>query len=245
VPGRARLITLGVAVFFVGVVLFFPARVAYQWFMPAEIKVSGIDGTLWNGAAREANAGSVYLRELKWRIHPFELFTGRLGFAVETKLASGFLDGDFSFGITGTIAGRNVNAAMPLQALQAGLGIPGLQGGMSAQLSELEIEDGLPVVVNGVVNVSNLIVPLVQRDSLGGFKAEFLTQDASVVASVEDTDAVIDIAGSLQIFSDRRYQFLAQLSATENTPAPVRQQMQFLGSADERGQHEFRLEGTL
>jgi hypothetical protein len=35
------------------------------------------------------------------------------------------------------------------------------------------------------------------------------------------------------------------LTATGDTPAPVRQQLQFLGSANDRGQHELRLEGQL
>ena len=60
-----------------------------------------------------------------------------------------------------------------------------------------------------------------------------------------DTDGIIDLAGSLQISPDRSYQFIAQLAAKADTPASVKQQMQFLGSPNERGQHELRLEGQL
>ncbi|MGI9273196.1 MAG: type II secretion system protein N [Woeseiaceae bacterium] len=242
---RSRLIVLGVVTFVVGVVLFFPARVAYRWFAPEEIKVSGISGSVWQGSASEALVSGVYLRDLDWRIHPLSLISGKLSYAIESQLASGFLEGDIGVSIMGKIVGSDINAALPLQAMQSALGVPGLQGSLSAEISDLEIDNGLPVAMDGVVNVSRLIVPLVQRESLGGFKAEFMTQDSGIVASVEDTDAVVDIAGSLQVGSDRSYQFIAQLSPKENTPAPVREQMKFLGSANERGQHELRLEGQL
>jgi general secretion pathway protein N len=245
VPKRWRLIKLGLVIFVVGVILLFPARVAYRWFAPPEFKVSGISGSVWQGTANEALVGGIYLRDIDWQFQPLRLFSGKLGYSVQTKLTSGFVEGDFGIGFAGVVTGKNISAALPLQALQSPLGIAGLQGKLSAQFSELEIDNNLPVVANGVVTISDLIVPLVQRDSLGGFKAEFFTQETGVVASVEDVEAVLEVAGSLTLSADRSYQFLAQLSPNASTPAPVRQQMQFLGSADDRGQHELRLEGVL
>ena len=89
------------------------------------------------------------------------------------------------------------------------------------------------------------MLPLLSSDPLGGFKAEFSSQESGITASIEDTNAVIDLAGSLQIAPDGTYQLLAHLTGTDDTPAPIRQQLQFLGSANDRGQHELRLEGQL
>jgi general secretion pathway protein N len=245
VPKRARLITLGLVVFVLGVILFFPARVAYRWFSPPDIQISGISGSVWRGKANEANFAGTYFRDLNWQFQPLKVFSAVLGYTIQAKLASGFLEGDFGISISGVVVGQNISAALPLQALQASVGIAGLSGNLSAQFSELEIDNNLPVVANGIITVSGLIVPLVQRESLGGFKAEFFTQDTGIGASVEDVDAVLELAGSLTVSADRSYRFLAQLSANEKTPAPVRQQLQFLGSANDRGQHELRLEGIL
>ncbi len=242
---RSRLITLGLLTFIVGVVIFFPARVAYRWFAPPVIKVNGISGSVWSGAAYEASAGDFYLRELSWRFRPLDLATGRLGYAVKAKLASGFVEGNIAIGVSGSVLARDLIGAVQLDSLQNVIGVAGLRGNVSVNFAELRIKDGLPVVADGFLEISGLVVPLVQRDSLGGFRAEFFTQDSGVMASVEDTDAIIDLAGSLRISSDRSYRFLAQVSAKPETPAPVRQQMQFLGSANDRGQHELRLEGRL
>ena len=65
------------------------------------------------------------------------------------------------------------------------------------------------------------------------------------MASIEDTDAVIDIAGSVSLAADRTYQFLAQVGPKANTPEDLRRQMTFLGTPNDRGQYELRLEGQL
>jgi general secretion pathway protein N len=245
VTKRTRLITLGLVTFFLGVVLFFPARVAYQWFAPPAVRISGISGSLWYGSASEAMVNDIYMRELQWRIHPLELVTATLNYAVRTKLATGFVEADVGVRITGTIIISDLSASTVLSNLQSVTGVPGLQGNVSAQFSRIVLKDGLPLAADGIVEVAGLVVPLVQRESIGGFKAEFLTQDSGIAASVEDTDALVDLAASLQLSADRSYRFLGQLSARPDTPAALRQQMQFLGSANARGQHELRFEGTL
>ena len=240
-----RLIKIGVLTFIVGIILFFPARVAYQWFAPASLSLSGISGSVWSGRAREGDAGGVYLRDLQWHIRPLDLVTLKLGFAVSTMLASGFIEGDIAIGVTGSIVARDISASVPLRALQTALGMQGLQGSLSAQFDVLKLEAGLPVAIDGMLEVSDLIAPLIDRNSIGGYKAEFVTQESGVFASVEDTDGVVDLAGSLQVSADRSYLFIALLGVKPETPANLRQQMQFLGSANDRGQHELRIEGQL
>ncbi len=244
-PNRSRLIKIGVLTFVAGIILIFPARVAYHWFAPPGLSVSGISGSIWSGSAREADASGIYLRDLQWRIRLLDLVTLKLGYAVSTTLASGFIEGEIAFGVTGSVVARNISASLPLSTLQNVTQIRGLQGNLSAQFTVLELEAGLPVTADGVLEVSNLIAPLIDRNSIGGYKAEFVTQESGINASVEDTDGVIDLAGSLQISADGSYLFVAQLSAKPETPPGIRQQMQFLGSANERGQHELRVEGQL
>ena len=96
----------------------------------------------------------------------------------------------------------------------------------------------------GTLDVANLVVPMVSGSSLGGYRAEFFTQNNGVVASVEDTDGVIDLAGSVQLRNDKSYTFLGQVAAKGNTPAQLRNQLRFLPPGNNAGQHELRLEGS-
>ena len=103
----------------------------------------------------------------------------------------------------------------------------------------------MAVAAEGTIQIADLYVPIAGRESLGGYKVEFFTQDDGISASVEDDDGVVDLAGSLQVKADRSYQFIAQVVANSRTPEGVRRQLRFLGPANERGQQELRLEGVL
>ncbi|MDH3266830.1 MAG: type II secretion system protein N [Gammaproteobacteria bacterium] len=242
---RSHLVLVGLITLLVGLLIFFPARVAYQWFGPSALSLTGIDGSVWSGSAREAAASGVYLRDLKWSMRPLALFAGELSYAFEASPDGGFVEGTVGVGMAGTITLTQLNAALSLQALQGSIAAPGVAGNASARFERLVLKDGIPIAVDGVVDVGNLVVPAIHRSSIGGYRAEFFTQEGGVMASVEDTDGLVDIAGSLQLSSDRNYQFIAQIAPKANTPQDVRQQMQFLGSANERGQHTLRLEGKL
>jgi len=242
---RTRLLAIGLVTMVVGLVIFFPARVAYRWFLPETIAFTGISGSVWNGGAREAYAEGIYVRDLKWRMQPLALLGGGIGFSFEANPPTGFLNGNVKLGLGGQIAFDDLTTSLTLQDLEPLIGLPGLGGTANGKISRLVLQDGLPVAAEGVVEIANLVVPNLYRGSVGGYRAEFFTQDAGVMASVEDTDGVIDIAGSLLLANDRSYEFIAQIAPKSNTPESVRRQMQYLGSANERGQHELRLEGKL
>ena len=242
---RSRLIIAGLVTLLVGLLVMFPARVAYQWLSPPGVALSGIEGSIWSGRASAAQVSRLFLHNLEWRMRPGALLTGRFGFRFTADAATGFVAGDVALGTGGSIGLSDFSASLSLQDLQEFIGMPGLSGMVNLQFSRLELDNGIPVAANGKVEVVNLVAPLIHRSSIGGFRAEFFTQEGGVMASVEDVDAVIDLAGSLQPTGDRSYQFIAQIAPKANTPANLREQMQFLGSANERGQYEMRLEWQL
>lgn len=242
---QKRLVKIGLLVVILGLVLMFPARVAYRWFAPTEFVASGISGTVWNGQAQEAMANGFYLRELSWDFQALRLFTGKIAVAVDTKFASGFAEGDLAFGLGGSLYARNFSGALPIEAIHSIPAIRGTRGMLSMEFAELQVSDGLPVVADGYLEVAGLSNALLHSQPIGGFRAEFFSQDSGIVASIEDTAAVIDLAGSVQLSQDGTYEFIAQLSPLDSTPPAIREQLRFLGSANERGQHELRLEGKL
>ena len=235
----------GIIVLLVGLVVSFPARVAHRWMAPPAVLLSGLNGSVWSGSASEAAVNGVYLRDVRWRAKPLALLTGKLRYAIEASPISGFIDGTAAVGLGGTLTLTGVTGSMPLQALEQALGISGIRGTVNVQLDRLLLSNGFLLAVEGFVEIADLHVPTIDRASIGGYRAEFFTQESGVGASIEDTDGVIDLAGSLQLADDRSYQFIAQLAAKPQAPAGVRRQLQFLGSANDRGQHELRLEGRF
>ena len=242
---KRGLIIVGLLSVLVGLAVTLPARVAYHLAAPPGFAVAGIEGSAWKGSATEASVGGIYLRELQWEIHPFRLFLGQLSYSVNAIPISGFFDADVSVGFSGVVVMSDLSAALPLAVFADVIDVRGLKGNASLTFERLELTDGIPSAADGIVQVANLIVPEVDRNSLGGYKAEFFTQNNGVTASVEDTDGVVDLAGSLQIKSDRSYEFIAQIVVKPQTSQTVRQQLSYLPPPNERGQQEIRLEGIL
>ncbi len=223
----------------------FPARIAYRWAAPNQIDLSGIHGTVWRGRADALATNGIYFRDVSWRIKPLRLFLGTAAYRVEASPVSGFVEGVVGISIGGTLTASDLAASLPLQMFAKSLNIRGLKGSASLQFERIRLRDGLPVAATGTVQVTNLVAPQLSRDSIGGYRAEFSTQSDGITASVEDTDGVVDLAGSLQVAGDGSYTFLGQVVAKPETPALLQQQMKYLGSANERGQRELRIEGSL
>jgi general secretion pathway protein N len=238
-------VAVGLLTFVAAFVVIFPARVAYHWFAPPVVQAGGLDGSIWSGSATEVTAAGLYLRDLKWRLKPLNLFVGKLAARVEAKPSAGFLEADVAAGLGGDVSLANVNASLPLRDFATIARMPGLSGNASVQFEELRISDGLPVAAVGTVEIANLVAPMVDSSSIGGYRAEFFTENDAVVASVEDVNGVFDLAGSLTVSADRNYQFIGKVAATGNTSEKLKRQLRFLGTPNERGQHDIRLEGQL
>lgn len=244
-PTRRALIIAGVLTLFSALVILFPARVAFNWFAPPGINLGGIDGTVWSGTAHHMSIEGTYVSDIRWRAMPLKLITGKMAVAVSGKFASGFIETDVALGFGGDVYLTNLAGSLPVQSLQQSIGMTGLQGVLNVQFEYLRFSDGLPVAAKGTAEVSGLLLPLVSSMPIGGFRAEFFTQGDGIGASVEDTDGLVDLAGSLNIADDGNYQFLGLLAATPATPPQLQNQMRFLGSPNERGQYELRLEGQF
>ena len=239
------LIVTGVLTLVLGLIITFPARVAIEWFVPSAITVGGIQGSVWHGSVHEVAVNGIYVRDVEWRLNALQLFTGKLSYNVEATPLSGFFESDVSVSFNGALSLSNLTAALPLDLFAGASGVPGLQGNASLAFERVEIVDGLATAADGTLQIANLVVPIIGRYSLGGYKAEFFTQNNGIAASIEDTDGVLDLAGSLQIRKDRSYEFIGQVIAKPETPQSLRQQLQFLPPANDRGQRELRLEGIL
>lgn len=241
---RRGLILVASLVFVLGIFVLFPARVAYQWFATPGVSVSNIQGTVWNGRAAEASLNGFYLHDIRWTFQPGAILSAALGFQLEARPVSGFIDTSLYAKSNGAIQLRELSASMPLGVLGSALQVSGLNGSASLQFERIEIDDSTLLAADGTLTVGNLSVPLIARDVLGGYRAEFSTQADGINASLEDTDNIMDLAASLVIRSDRSYDLNGLVVPTNSTPASLRQQMEFLGPPNERGQRQLRFGGT-
>lgn len=240
-----KLITVGVVTLVGGLLVTFPARVAYHWFAPADLQLSGLSGSVWNGNAIAGSVSGIYIRNLEWHFRPASLFTGKVAYATSSEPAGGFMDAVVAVGITGNVILDDIVGAISLSALPNSANLNGISGNVRLDFERLVLRDGAPTEAVGTVEVSGLIARGLSGSPIGDYQAEFLTNESGIVGSVEDLSGVLDVAGSIQVDVDRNYSFVGQVAAKGNAPRSITEQLRFLGSPNERGQREFRFEGQL
>jgi general secretion pathway protein N len=243
-----RLIFLGLIVFLAVMVVTFPARVAYTWFAPTELQLSGIEGSIWNGSAAEGFAAGAYIQNINWQFIPLALLSGNLAYHTSSNPASGSMTSNVAVGMNGELTLSNLTGNLPLDLVHPAFQQNGIRGDISLQFDSVVINNGMPSIVVGSVTVSDFFVPDLSTSTLGDFRADdFQTADGIVIIKVEDVDAVVDVAGTITISlnTDRSYAFIGTVAPTSATPASIVNQLVFLGSANEDGQHDFRFEGQL
>lgn len=240
-----RIIVAGLFVFVVVLVVTFPARVAYRWFAPPDLQLSGISGSVWNGAATEGLAGGAYMTNIRWRLKPSALLTGKLAFETSASPAAGTMNTDVAVGFGGSLALTDLSGSVPLDLVHDAFQQAGISGDLSLQFEKLVIENALPVEATGNVTVSNFYSRLLSASVIGDYRADFTTVNGVVTGNVTDVAGVLDVAGVVTINPDRSYSLIGEVAALPGAPPSIEQQLQFLGSADARGMRPFRFEGRL
>jgi general secretion pathway protein N len=240
-----RLIAAGIFVFLIVLIATFPARVAYNWFAPPEIQLSGIAGSIWNGTASEGKAAGAYIQNLAWQFRPGALLGGKLAFTASGSPAAGTMTTEVALGMNGDLTLSDFVGSVPLDLVHQSFQRSGIRGDVVLRLDTLVIKDGLPSEAFGTITVTDFFAPMLSTSAIGDFRADFQTADNGIVGNVENMSAVIDVTGTITLTQNGSYTFIGNVGATAETPRSITDQLRFLGSADENGQRQFRFEGQL
>lgn len=240
-----RYIFAGLLVFLLVLTTTFPARVAYNWFAPPDVVLTGIEGSIWNGTAAEGLAAGAYLRNLSWSAQPKSLLTGKLGFRISAEPVAGNIDANVAVGLNNALVLTDLTGMLPLDLVHPAFQQEGIRGDLSLQFAKLVIENGLPVDIDGSVSVANFFAPSLSAASIGDFRAEFRSENDNVTGSIEDIAGVLDVNGVITLEPNRSYSVRGNVAAKPSAPPSVRDELRYLGTPDERGFREFRFEGSL
>ncbi|MGI9202559.1 MAG: type II secretion system protein N [Woeseiaceae bacterium] len=240
-----RYIIAGLIVFLAVLVTTFPARVAYKQFAPPDLSLTGISGSIWKGSAAEGLAGGAYLRNLTWKIKPASILTGQLAYQVSAQPAAGQIDTNVAVGLDGALTLSALTGSVPLDLVHEAFQQAGIGGDLSLDFARLEMRNGLPADVEGSVTVTNFFVPNLSSAQLGDYRADFYTDNGTVMGDVADTSGVLEVNGVVTLAPDRSYSLIGNVGARPEAPPSVTRQLEFLGSPDEKGMRPFRFEGSL
>lgn len=242
---RHRWVLAGLAAVLVFIVIAFPAGLAYRWFAPPELRLSGINGSVWRGHAVEGAATDIYIRNLQWNFRPTALLSGKIAFRSHAELAGGFIDADLAVSPGGAVILSNMTGDIALQAFKESFQLEGFEGRLALDFERMKIVDGVPVEAVGSLAVEGLRAPRLSNAPIGDYHAEFDSGPDGISGTVADQSGVFDLDGKILVDANRAYSFIGRIAASPQAPAALRQQLEFLGSPDEQGRREFRIEGQF
>lgn len=251
-PSKLSWIALGIGAYIAFAVATFPAAQAYQWFAPPAVRLAGVSGTVWSGAAEVGDVAGLPLSNLRFRFEALPLLLGRLSGTVEARLPDGFFNTAFT-ATTDRIGLRELRAGTSLQSLREFLPIYGTQGQISVTLDTLEIENGWPAVAVGEARIGQLrVAPLLPTSSgqlieLGDYSARFLEQaEPGLTAVLTDLSGPLELEGRARLLPDRSYSLEGRVRARpEASPELVQGIAIMTGEPDAEGKRSFMLTGSL
>lgn len=247
---KASLIALGVGAYLAITVTSFPASVAVKWFAPANVNLALVDGSIWRGTAEYGSVNGFAISDLRWRLRPLALLTGKLSASVETRFADGFANGQVS------IAGSRLEfadlvASARLEPFREMIGFGAVAGGVSLELASLELVDGVPVTAAGTLRVSELggppPIPVagVRFVPVGSFQARIAPDNgAGVVAQVTDEGGPLELDGTFRVTADRSWEYRARVKPRADASELLVNGLSFY-PVDAGGYHELADRGTF
>jgi len=242
---RKALVLTGGLTFLVLVVASFPARIATQWFLPADVRLGGVSGSIWNGSASEVAFGEEYFSNLHWSLKPAQLFLGRVALDADLVTLAGPLKTSVALGLGGTVTLNALSGSLSVAGLHPALESNRIGGQLHLQLDEVVLDGGRLQAASGRVAVDRLRIGSLGSGELGRFVADIDTRGDDIVADVQDDEAVVDLAGSFVVTLGRNYLFTGTIAPNGRTPQSINDNLRFLGSPDADGQRPFRFEGAL
>jgi hypothetical protein len=158
---------------------------------------------------------------------------------------SGRIDADLAVSSDGTLTLSGILGAVPLDLVHPAFLRNGIRGDVGFAFDTLVIRNGLPVLAEGSVTITDFFSPDLAASRIGDFRADFSTAGDTITGQVIEVDALLDLDGSITINADRTFAFIGLVAPTARAPASIANQLHFLGSPDERGRFTFRFEGQF
>ncbi len=225
-----------------------PARLLLSVLPEQPLQLSGLSGTLWQGRASQASLrlapGVLQLGEVEWRLKPLSLLTLSPSLDVSSRWGNQHLSSKVKLYSDQHVRLRDLDASIPASLAQH-LAPLAIDGNLSLQFDELEIEDGAPRVATGRV---------VWRDAswrspqglqpLGTFALQLQTPEAGQLQG-----EIITVSGPLQAsgqlgLKGRSYQVNALLSSERALDPQLERSLELFAQPTPEG-YQIQLEADF
>ncbi|MGB5211065.1 MAG: type II secretion system protein N [Gammaproteobacteria bacterium] len=241
------LATFGFILILVFMLVLWPARVAVGWFLPANVALSGVTGTVWQGSASQLSIDGHVIGGLTWDARSLSVLSGSPRWQIELRRPAGFVRADVAVSTTGSVQVSDLTAASPLQGVADLVPLAGTDGNLTVNLPTLALEQGQLTALSGQI-VVDALSPMGLADVNLGTLELMLPADQTppFSGSLSALDGPLLVEdGRLELAANGSYTISGRVKARDDAPDNIRQGIQFLGTPDPLGFYPFLQRGSL
>ena len=226
-------------------ILQFPAITAINSINKNNLKVNGVNGTVWKGSASEISSNEIYLRQTKWKIVPSELLKGNLTFDISTYPYNGQLKFNLILDLMNNLSATDIKGNFPNDILEIIAPFLGVSSEIDMNIKSLSLNNKNINQLEGQILLNNLVMKGISNRVLGSYKIDLFERNGEIYGSIDDISGEVDIAATMSLTLSGKYIIDGAVSAKQNTSNQVRTILSFLGAENENGQRSFRFEGEI
>ena len=226
-------------------ILQFPAITAINSINKNNLKVNGVNGTIWKGSASEISSNEIYLRQTKWKIAPSELLKGNLTFDISTYPFNGQLKFNLILDLMNNLSATDIKGNFPNDILEIIAPFLGVSSEIDMNIKSLSLNNKDINQLEGQILLNNLVMKGISNRVLGSYKIDLFERNGEIYGSIDDVSGEVDIAATMSLTLSGKYIIDGAVSEKQNTSNQVRTILSFLGAENENGQRSFRFEGEI
>lgn len=236
---RSLLAVAGILALLAGLVVHFPARLAFAWFAPPALQAWGVEGTVWTGRAAELSYQQRSLGGLTWEARPATLLRLRPAWRLGLRNAGGYARGELAVSLLADRQElRDFEASLELASLPPALVPTGTAGQARVSLDHVILEDGWPARLVGRAAVANLDLPGVII-TLGPFEFLFPDTQGTPVGQLRSLGGPLEVEGRIELPGPGRWVLDAELAPGEDPPRELVEGLVFVGEDLGDGRRRF------
>ena len=226
-------------------ILQFPAITAINSINKNNLKVNGVNGTVWKGSASEISSNEIYLRQTKWKIIPSELLKGNLTFDISTYPYNGQLKFNLILDLMNNLSATDIKGNFPNDILEIIAPFLGVSSEIDMNIKSISLNNKNISQLKGQILLKNLVMKGISNRVLGSYKVDLFERNGEIYGSIDDISGEVDIAATMSLTLSGKYIIDGAVSEKQNTSNQVRTILSFLGAENENGQRSFRFEGEI
>ncbi len=241
-----KLTFLGVLLYLGLLIANLPASQVIYRLLPNDISMSGVTGTIWQGKATRVYSQGVELKNVRWDVSVWRLFTGKLGLDIiagntrnrDEISIHGFAMVDANM----TITAKNLNVRAPARLLAANVPMPmpiKLDGQLRVSLANAVFEAAVCQQLDGKGSWRDAAVSgTTGWIDLDTFTAVLGCQQQHITAEVAPPNS-FNLSASAKISPSHQVTGSGKFKPVDSLPKEVKQAAMLFGAADQDGFYSF------